>query len=50
MLSQSVAFVFVRWIAEVWGFVAEGRLPLTPSGWLRLDALVAALTEHRSRY
>lgn len=38
------------WLAAGWGMVREGRLQLTPRGWLRLDALVAALTEHRSRY
>ncbi|MEO6444807.1 MAG: radical SAM family heme chaperone HemW [Gemmatimonadaceae bacterium] len=38
------------WIEAGWGTVREGRLMLTPRGWLRLDALVAALTEHRSRY
>lgn len=50
MIAQSDALVVDRWIAEGWGSVAEGRLRLTPRGWLRLDALVAALTEHRSRY
>jgi oxygen-independent coproporphyrinogen-3 oxidase len=39
-----------RWIAEGWGALDDGRLVLTPLGWLRLDALVAALTDHRSRY
>ncbi|MCC6931148.1 MAG: radical SAM family heme chaperone HemW [Gemmatimonadaceae bacterium] len=39
-----------RWIAEGWGELREQRLVLTPHGWLRLDAIVAALTEHRSRY
>ncbi|HEX4932786.1 MAG TPA: radical SAM family heme chaperone HemW, partial [Gemmatimonadaceae bacterium] len=39
-----------RWIAQGWGRMEEERLVLTAQGWLRLDALVAALTEHRSRY
>lgn len=39
-----------RWIAEGWGARAGDRLVLTAAGWLRLDALVAALTDHRSRY
>lgn len=39
-----------RWLAEGWGRVDDGILRLTPLGWLRLDALVAALTDHRSRY
>jgi oxygen-independent coproporphyrinogen III oxidase len=38
-----------RWVAAGWGLVDNGRLKLTPMGWLRLDALVTALTEHRSR-
>ena len=39
-----------RWIREGWGTIEGTRLVLSPHGWLRLDALVAALTEHRSRY
>ncbi len=39
-----------RWLDAGWGEMTAGRLRLTPLGWLRLDALVAALTEHRSRY
>lgn len=39
-----------RWIAEGWAAMRDRRLVLTPHGWLRLDALVSALTEHRSRY
>lgn len=38
------------WIAQGWATGQGDRLQLTPAGWLRLDALVAALTEHRSRY
>ncbi len=33
--------VVSRWEAEGWAETAEGRLRLTPEGWLRLDALVA---------
>ena len=32
------------WRAEGWATEANGRLRLTPEGWLRLDALVASLT------
>lgn len=32
-----------RWAAAGWGREADGRFRLTPEGWLRLDALVAAL-------
>ncbi len=34
-----------RWGAQGWAREAEGRLRLTASGWLRLDALVASLPE-----
>lgn len=39
-----------RWCSEGWGEVRNGRLYLSPMGWLRLDAIAATLTEHRSRY
>jgi putative oxygen-independent coproporphyrinogen III oxidase len=38
-----------RWISERWGSLDGGRLVLSPRGWLRLDALAAALTGIRSR-
>jgi oxygen-independent coproporphyrinogen-3 oxidase len=39
------------WIEQGWARFADAdRLVLTPSGWLRLDALTAALTVERSRY
>lgn len=42
--------VVQRWIDAGWSTVApDGRLRCTPEGWLRLDALAAALTHHRSR-
>jgi oxygen-independent coproporphyrinogen-3 oxidase len=44
------ASVIDRWVNQGWGAIDGDRLRLTPRGWLRLDALVAALTEHRSRY
>lgn len=37
------------WIAAGWGTIVDGRLRLTASGWLRLDALAADLTVFRSR-
>ena len=33
-----------RWVAEGWASLDDGMLRLTPEGWLRLDALAAALT------
>ncbi|MBK8249439.1 MAG: radical SAM family heme chaperone HemW [Gemmatimonadetes bacterium] len=38
------------WMAAGWATGHGDRIRLTPLGWLRLDALVAALTDHRSRY
>jgi oxygen-independent coproporphyrinogen-3 oxidase len=38
------------WEAQGWGEQDAGRIRLTPRGWLRLDALAAALTESRSRF
>lgn len=42
--------VVQAWLDAGWGEVQNDTLRLTPLGWLRLDALVAALTDHRSRY
>ena len=40
-----------RWKAAGWVETGpEGRVRCTVEGWLRLDALAAALTHHRSRY
>jgi oxygen-independent coproporphyrinogen-3 oxidase len=42
--------VVQRWVDAGWSIVGpDGRLRCTPEGWLRLDALAAALTHHRSR-
>ena len=39
-----------RWVDAGWAVVASDNvLRCTPDGWLRLDALAAALTHHRSR-
>ena len=39
------------WVEAGWAALAEReQLVLTPSGWLRLDALAADLTVVRSRY
>lgn len=37
------------WVENGWGTVADGRVLLTPEGWLRLDALATALTSDPSR-
>jgi oxygen-independent coproporphyrinogen-3 oxidase len=38
------------WVDAGWAKIApDDRLRCTPEGWLRLDALAAALTHHRSR-
>ncbi len=42
--------IVAPWIAAGWLVVDElGIARCTPTGWLRLDALAAALTHHRSR-
>ena len=33
-----------RWVEAGWATIEEGRVRLTPEGWLRLDALAADLT------
>lgn len=48
-LNESNARDFERWRDRGWADVVDGMGRLTPQGWLRLDALVADLTELRSR-
>ena len=38
-----------RWVERGWASVRDGRLRLTPAGWLLLDALVLDLTEPGGR-
>lgn len=38
----------MKWVDEGWGTLRADRLVLTPTGWLRLDALAASLTSLRS--
>jgi oxygen-independent coproporphyrinogen-3 oxidase len=38
-----------RWVAAGWATLVDGYLRLTPTGWLRLDAIAADLTALRSR-
>ena len=48
--DASDAPVVAPWIDAGWMTRgSDGRLRCTPEGWLRLDALAAALTHHRSR-
>jgi putative oxygen-independent coproporphyrinogen III oxidase len=37
-----------RWVVAGWAEITDGRLRLTPTGWLRLDSLAADLTLVRS--
>lgn len=48
-VSTLNAEVIDRWSAQGWVVVSAGIARLTPSGWLRLDALLADLTDLRSR-
>jgi oxygen-independent coproporphyrinogen-3 oxidase len=50
LTSASDDPIILPWMAAGWALRRGDRLLLTPTGWLRLDALVSALTDHRSRY
>jgi hypothetical protein len=49
-IAESDRDLVAPWVTAGWVVVgADGRARCTPEGWLRLDALAAALTHHRSR-
>ncbi len=49
-MTQADAELVTRWSDAGWAHVgADERIRCTAEGWLRLDALAAALTHHRSR-
>jgi oxygen-independent coproporphyrinogen-3 oxidase len=49
-LETADGTLVASWIEAGWARRGhDGRLRCTPEGWLRLDALAAALTHHRSR-
>ncbi|HEU4566331.1 MAG TPA: radical SAM family heme chaperone HemW [Gemmatimonadaceae bacterium] len=48
-VEPSMAARVARWEREGWAGVREGRVRLTPLGWLRLDALTSDLTSAGSR-
>ena len=48
-VNENNAGDFARWRDSGWATTADGVGRLTPAGWLRLDALVADLTDLRSR-
>jgi len=48
-VSSTNAGDFDRWRDRGWAVVVDGVGRLTPTGWLRLDSLVADLTDVRSR-
>jgi oxygen-independent coproporphyrinogen-3 oxidase len=50
MTAASDLRVVAPWVDAGWATLSsDGRLRCTPEGWLRLDALAATLTHHRSR-
>jgi len=49
LVTAANARDFDRWRDQGWAEVVDGTGRLTPSGWLRLDSLVADLTDVRSR-
>jgi oxygen-independent coproporphyrinogen-3 oxidase len=49
-VSEAAARRIRRWTDAGWARIdADGRLRLTPRGWLRMDAIVAELDQPRSR-
>ena len=49
VLSDELRARTTRWREEGWATIVDGRLRLTPLGWLRLDALAVDLTHAGSR-
>jgi coproporphyrinogen III oxidase-like Fe-S oxidoreductase len=49
-INPANASDFALWRDRGWAVVVDHVGRLTPSGWLRLDSLVADLTDVRSRY
>ncbi|HMI58716.1 MAG TPA: radical SAM family heme chaperone HemW [Gemmatimonadaceae bacterium] len=49
VLSDELRAHTTRWREEGWATIVDGRLRLTPLGWLRLDALAVDLTHAGSR-
>ena len=47
-LHQNEWMVVTPWLEAGWGRRVGDRLALSPTGWLRLDAIAASLTSHRS--
>ena len=48
-IRQSESMMVSQWQSEGWAVLEKLHVRLTPLGWLRLDALAAALTSLRSR-
>lgn len=44
------AEIVESWLSQGWALVNGNRVRLTAQGWLRMNALVTALTKRRSRY
>jgi oxygen-independent coproporphyrinogen-3 oxidase len=49
MLDEAGIAAVRPWVAEGWAAVDDLRLRLTPTGWLRLDSLAAAVAASRDR-
>jgi oxygen-independent coproporphyrinogen-3 oxidase len=49
VLTEELDANTTRWREAGWAKIVEGRLQLTPLGWLRLDALAVDLTHAGSR-
>ncbi|HEX6536873.1 MAG TPA: radical SAM family heme chaperone HemW [Gemmatimonadaceae bacterium] len=49
-VDDALARRVLPWVEAGWALLDHGRVRLTPTGWLRLDALASALTVAGSRY
>ncbi len=49
ILDRAEVAAVAPWVAAGWAVVDGTRLTLTPTGWLRLDSLAAALAAQRDR-
>jgi len=49
VVTPDEAALVEPWVMAGWATEAEGRIVLTPEGWLRMDALASSLTVFRSR-
>ena len=50
VISEGERVMAEPWVRSKWAALSRDVLRLTPQGWLRMDAIVTALTHLRSHY